>query len=104
VQPPEARGAEIQWCFTYAARLAQFLRLGLVPESCIYPAEGRKVHQLARKRVRLVQCRTAQIRAIDSLFARQTGAQMRGPAVKRLDGSQVAPIRFYTRPHNPGRP
>ena len=56
--------------FTDAAHLAQLLRLGLLPEGYIYPADGRRVRDLARKRMQLVQCRTAQILAIGNLFAR----------------------------------
>ena len=80
--------------FTDAAHLAQLLRLGLLPEGYIYPADGRQVRDLARKRMQLVQCRTAQILAIGNLFARHTGSQMHGPQVKRLDGAQVSRFGF----------
>ncbi|TCK94518.1 transposase [Paraburkholderia sp. BL9I2N2] len=74
--------------FTDAAHLAQLLRLGLLPEGYIYPAEERPVRDLSRKRIQLVQCRTAQILAIENLFSRHTGGQMQGERVKRLDEMQ----------------
>jgi transposase len=80
--------------FTDAAHLAQLLRLGLLPEGYIYPAEERPVRDLSRKRMQLVQCRTAQILAIENLFSRHTGGQMRGERVKRLDEVQVNGFGF----------
>jgi transposase len=80
--------------FTDAAHLAQLLRLGLLPEGYIYPAEERPVRDLSRKRIQLVQCRTAQILAIENLFSRHTGGQMQGERVKRLDETQVNGFGF----------
>ena len=80
--------------FTDAAHLAQLLRLGLLPEGYIYPAEERPVRDLSRKRRQLVQCRTAQILAIENLFSRHTGAQMQGERVKCLDQTQVNGFGF----------
>jgi len=71
--------------FTDAAHLAQLLRLGPLPEGYIYPAEERPVRDLSRKRIQLVQCRTAQILAIENLFSRHTGGQMQAGRVKHLD-------------------
>jgi transposase len=80
--------------FTDAAHLAQLLRLGLLPEGYIYPAEERPVRDLSRKRIQLVQCRTAQILAIENLFSRHTGGQIQGERVKRLDEMQVNGFGF----------
>jgi transposase len=80
--------------FTDAAHLAQLLRLGLLPEGYIYPAEDRPVRDLSRKRMQLVQCRTAQILAIENLFSRHTGGQMGGEQVKRLDQTKVSGFGF----------
>ena len=84
--------------FTDAAHLAQLLRLGLLPEGYIYPPQERPVRDLSRKRMQPVQCRTAQILAIENLFSRQTGGQMQGEGEeiglieKRLMGAgQTAP-------------
>jgi transposase len=80
--------------FTDAAHLAQLLRLGLLPEGYIYPAEERPVRDLARKRMQLVRCRTAQILAIENLMARQTGSRMTSEMIKRLDEGQVDGLGF----------
>jgi transposase len=80
--------------FTDAAHLAQLLRLGLLPEGYIYPAEERPVRDLSRKRIQLVQCRTAQILAIENLFSRHTGGQMQAERVKHLDITQVNGFGF----------
>ncbi|SIT51133.1 transposase [Paraburkholderia piptadeniae] len=80
--------------FTDAAYLAQLLRLGLLAEGYIYPADERPVRDLSRKRMQLVQCRTAQILAIENLFSRHTGEQMSSERVKRLDEAQVNGFGF----------
>jgi transposase len=80
--------------FTDAAHLAQLLRLGLLPEGYIYPAEERPVRDLSRKRIQLVQCRTAQILAIENLVSRHTGGQMQAERVKHLDITQVNGFGF----------
>ena len=77
-----------------AAYLAQLLRLGLLAEGYIYPREQRVVRDLARKRMQLVRYRTAQILSIEALLIRQTGARMKGEALKRLTAAQVDELRF----------
>ena len=77
-----------------AAYLAQLLRLGLLAEGYIYPREQRGVRDLARKRMQLVRYRTAQILSIEALLIRQTGARMKGEALKRLTAAQVDELRF----------
>ncbi|MGF6292576.1 hypothetical protein QFZ98_004515 [Paraburkholderia youngii] len=59
--------------------------------------EQRPLRDLARKRMQLVQCRTAQILAIENLFSRHTGhtgGQMGGERVKQLDQKQVNEFGF----------
>ena len=80
--------------FADAAYLAQLLRLGLLPEGYIYPREERAARDLARKRMQLVRCRTAQTLAIENIVARQTGARMRGKQVKQLTAEQVDGLGF----------
>jgi transposase len=77
-----------------AAYLAQLLRLGLLAEGYIYPREQRGMRDLARKRMQLVRYRTAQILAIEAILMRQTGARMKGEAVKRLTAEQVDALAF----------
>ena len=72
-----------------AAYLAQLLRLGLLAEGYIYPRAERGVRDLARKRMQRVRYRTAQILSIENILIRQTGARMKGEAVKRLTAAQV---------------
>ncbi|MGF6813067.1 transposase [Paraburkholderia sp. Clong3] len=80
--------------FTDAAHLAQLLRLGLLPEGYIYPAEERPVRDLSRKRMQLVRCRTAQILSIENLLSRQTGQRMTGEVIKHLSDEQVNELGF----------
>jgi len=80
--------------FADAAYLAQVLRLGLLPEGYIYPREQRAARDLARKRMQLVRCCTAQTLAIENILARQTGGRMSGNQVKRLTAEQVDGLGF----------
>jgi len=77
-----------------AAYLAQLLRLGLLAEGYIYPRQQRGARDLARKRMQLVRYRTAQILSIENILIRQTGARMKGEAVKRLTAEQVDEFAF----------
>ena len=77
-----------------AAYLAQLLRLGLLAEGYIYPRGERGVRDLARKRMQLVRYRTAQILSIEAILMRQTGARLKGEAVKRLTAEQVDELEF----------
>jgi transposase len=80
--------------FADAAYLAQLLRLGLLPEGYIYPRAERAARDLARKRMQLVRCCTAQTLAIENILARQTGSRMSGNQVKRLTVEQVDGLGF----------
>jgi transposase len=80
--------------FADAAYLAHLLRLGLLAEGYIYPREERGARDLARKRMQLVRYRTAQILSIENIVIRQTGARMKGEAVKRLTAEQVDAFAF----------
>ena len=80
--------------FADAAYLAQLLRLGLLAEGYIYPRAERGARDLARKRMQLVRYRTAQILSIEGILMRQTGARMKGEAVKRLTAEQVDALAF----------
>ena len=80
--------------FADATYLAHLLRLGLLAEGYVYPREERGARDLARKRLQLVRYRTAQILAIEGILMRQTGARMKGEAVKRLTVEQVDAFAF----------
>ena len=61
--------------------LAQLSRLGILPEGYIYPKEGRSVRDLLRRRLLLVQQRTAIILSLRNMFARENG---RAPGWRRI--------------------
>jgi hypothetical protein len=73
-----------------AAWLAKLLRLGLLPEGYIYPKAERAVRDLLRRRSRLVQQHTANLLAIQNLFARNRGRSLSGNEVTRLTPETVS--------------
>jgi transposase len=73
-----------------AAWLAKLLRLGLLPEGTIYPKGERAVRDLLRRRSRLVQQHTANLLAIQNLFARNRGRSLSGNEVRRLTAEAVS--------------
>lgn len=72
-----------------ARHLAHILRLGLLPEGHIMPRAARAVRDLARKRMQLVQQRTAQIVSIETCLAQQTGARISCNDVKQLTDEEI---------------
>jgi transposase len=72
-----------------ACWLAQLLRLGVLPEGYIYPKDERAVRDLLRRRSRLVQQHTANLLAIQNLFARNRGRSLSANAVKQLTPEAV---------------
>jgi len=65
--------------------LAHLLRLGILAEGYIYPREARAVRDLMRRRMQLVQCRSAQVLAMQTQLMRSTGHSMRGDQLKRVE-------------------
>ena len=93
--------------------LAELSRLGIVPEGYIYPAEDRPGRDLLRRRLLLVQQRTAHILSFQSLASRElgggpTGTQVHGMHPEDVEGffedsrlvlmgqTNVEVIRFLT--------
>jgi len=76
---------------TDAIWLANSLRLGLLEhaQGYIYPREQRQVRDLLRKRVQLVQHRTAHILSIQNLTARNTGGHIEAEQVKHLQDADI---------------
>ena len=72
-----------------ACWLAKLLRLGVLPEGYIYPKDERAVRDLLRRRSRLVQQHTANLLAIQNLFARNRGRSLSANAVKQLTPEAV---------------
>ena len=70
--------------------LAKLLRLGLLPEGYIYPKEDRAVRDLLRRRMRLVQQHTANLLAVQNLFARNRGKSLSANEVRHLTPEAVS--------------
>jgi transposase len=80
-----------------ARHLAHLLRLGLLPEGHIMPKSSRAVRDLARKRMQLVDMRTANILSIETCMAQQTGSYLTCREIKLLtemdiDSMPVGPV------------
>jgi transposase len=67
-----------------ARQLAHLLRLGLLPQGYIMPKAVRAIRDLARKRMQLVQQRTAQILSIESSLSRHRGWKLSSNRIKCL--------------------
>ncbi len=78
--------------------LAELQRLKILPTGYIYDAELRPVRDLLRRRVSLVQQRTALLLSFKSLYARMTGETM---SLSRLKGMAADAAReLYEHPAN----
>jgi transposase len=78
--------------------LAELLRLNILPTGYVYDAKLRPVRDLLRRRMSLVQQRTALMLSFKSLFTRTTGEQM---SLSRLKGMEVAEAQaLYEHPAN----
>lgn len=69
--------------------LAQLLRLGVLPEGYIYPADGRAVRDLLRKRSQLVRQKVTQLLSLENLYSRHTGSR---PSANQLRLLTVAAV------------
>ena len=77
--------------------LAHLLRLGILPTGYIMPKELRAVRDLLRKRMRLVQQRTANLVSIQCLMHRNEGHSLSGKELSSLTVDNVA--RGVSDPH-----
>ena len=81
-----------------AYHIADLLRLGILPEAYIYDKELRPVRDLLRRRMGLVQHRTALMLSFKSLYTRTTGQAM---ALSQLKSMEVKKAReLYEHPAN----
>jgi len=64
--------------------LAQMLKLGILPEGHIYPKEERPVRDLLRRRLLLVQQKTAHVLSFQSLISRERGEQISSNKIQQL--------------------
>ncbi|MQS69504.1 IS110 family transposase, partial [Escherichia coli] len=69
--------------------LAKMLRLKILPEGYIYPKETRSVRDLLRKRMMLVQQRTAHILSMQTMVNRNKGVPISGDTIKKLSNEEV---------------
>ena len=77
---------------TDAFHLANLLRLGILPEGYIYPRDERPVRDLLRKRLQLVQQRTAQILSFETLLTRNLGRKIGVNEINKLGEEEVEEI------------
>jgi transposase len=69
--------------------LAHMLRLGILPEGYIYPKDIRPIRDLLRKRMMLVQQRTAHILSLQSMINRNTGRKLKARETKKLGEGEL---------------
>jgi transposase len=72
--------------------LAHMLRLGILPEGYIYPKDIRPIRDLLRKRMMLVQQRTAHILSLQSMINRNTGRKSNVNEIKKLGDKDLKVI------------
>jgi len=78
--------------------LAELQRLDILPTGYIYDAQQRPVRDLLRRRMSLVQQRTALMLSFKSLYARTTGQPMSLSRLKGLEPGQAGAL--YEHPAN----
>ena len=64
--------------------LAHMLRLDILPEGYIYPKDDRPIRDLLRKRMMLVEQRTAHVLSLQSMINRNTGKKLNVNEIKKL--------------------
>jgi len=84
---------------TDAGWIAEQLRLGILPESYIYPPEIRPMRDLLRRRMFIVHQRTQALLSLESLFARQGWEWPGSNEIKkwRVDSIAKLEVDDYTR-------
>jgi len=78
--------------------LAELQRLGILPTGYIYDPELRPVRDLLRRRMNLVQQRTALLLSFKSLYSRTTGGALSLSRLKSMDEAEVKTL--YEHPAN----
>lgn len=73
---------------TDAAFLARLARLEILPTGYIYPREDRPVRDLLRRRMLVVQQRTAVILSLQNMAQRQTGRSVGWRALRKLSDEE----------------
>jgi transposase len=75
---------------TDARFLAHLLRLNILPTGYIYPRAMRHVRDLLRRRLLLVQQRTAQLLSLQSMIARHTSTRLSAQKIKHLSADALS--------------
>ncbi len=78
--------------------LAELLRLNILPTGYVYDAKLRPVRDLLRRRMSLVQQRTALMLSFKSLYTRTTGEQMSQSRLKAMEVAEAQAL--YEHPAN----
>ena len=69
--------------------LAQMLRLGILKTGYIYPPEERPIRDLLRKRMRMVQSRTAQVVSLQNTISRNTGRNLKWGKIQEITDEEM---------------
>ncbi|MEA3226110.1 MAG: IS110 family transposase [Planctomycetota bacterium] len=77
---------------TDALFLAQLCRLDILPEGYIYPKEERSARDLLRRRMLLVQQRTAIILSLRNMFARENGSAPGWRHIARMTSEELTKL------------
>lgn len=72
-----------------ARHLANLLRLDILPEGYIYPRDQRRVRDLLRQRLRLVQHSTSLMQSMQGLVSRLTGHGINANSFRALDDAML---------------
>ena len=74
---------------TDARFLAHLLRLNILPTGYIYPKAMRHTRDLLRRRLLMVEQRTAQLLSLQSMIARHTGKRLASSKIKQLQADAL---------------
>jgi len=77
-----------------AGWIAEQMRLGILPESYVYPAEVRPIRDALRRRMFIVRQRTASLLSLESLLARQGLACPKVAVLKAWDRAQMEALKL----------
>jgi transposase len=69
--------------------LAHMLRLGILATGYIYPKQERPIRDLLRKRMRLVQHRTAHLLSVLNTITRNTGSSLSWSKIEEMDDERL---------------
>ena len=72
--------------------LAHMLKLGILKTGYIYPQQERPIRDLLRKRMRLVQYRTAQVLSLQNIISRNTGRNLRWGKIQEITDEQMSEL------------